>query len=425
MSVYREAEARCELRSFLDRHALLDIVRPLVGGTAEQVDLYHRFDSHAEKAEIQAYLRREILRSVRTEADVRAAQAGLLLDGGIDPQLLTQELAKAKTTADKIAVVRQFLALSPSALALKVRLLALLEEAGQKDEARRLAATLRSDPGADAAVRQAVGEFLLRSGDGADGARAFSEIVEFAPFDPWGRRRLGDLYRANRLYQEAYGEYQLLGWLLPQDDSVPLLLAGAAAGVGRSDEALRLCSRVAESVGARGGERGPAAWARSLYALLFARLRLQTQDAAQRAKLAERGRSDGVRGYAGKLLIAAAWRHPDAGVQLHLLPQGQPQVEEKKGKKRVDSDSSERASIQAGAIGLEAQRYERTLTGPLGISVRKTGATTGPIDAELVVLKDAGEPTESVRRLEVRFSGDPESRSFVYDGGELKESPSR
>ncbi|HNN92332.1 MAG TPA: AgmX/PglI C-terminal domain-containing protein, partial [Pseudomonadota bacterium] len=72
MNVWREAESRCELRSWLDRRALLDLMRPSVGNTSQQVDLYHRFESHEQQAEIQAYLRREILRAVRTEDDVRA-----------------------------------------------------------------------------------------------------------------------------------------------------------------------------------------------------------------------------------------------------------------------------------------------------------------------------------------------------------------
>lgn len=94
----------------------------------------------------------------------------------------------------------------------------MLEQVGKKDEARRLIETLRSDPGADAAVRQAVGEFLMRSSEGAEAARAFSEIVEFAPYDPWGRRRLGNLYLAHGFFDAAYREFQVLGWLVPQGD---------------------------------------------------------------------------------------------------------------------------------------------------------------------------------------------------------------
>lgn len=426
MTVWREAEARCELRSWLDRHALLDLMRPAVGRTAEQVDLYHRFEGHSQQGEVQAYLRREILRAVRTEADIRAAQTGLLLDGGIDPVLLEQALAKAKSVEQKLAVVRQFLALSPSALALKLRLLGLLEQAGQKEEARRLVETLRSDPGADAAVRQAVGEFLTRAGDGADGARAFSEIVEFAPFDPWGRRRLGDLYRASQLFDAAYREYQVLAWLVPQDDSVALSLASAAAGMGRSDEALRLCSRIAEAVGARSGDRGAAAWARALYSVLFARLRLATKDPSLLAKLGERGRSDGLAGYAGKLLFAATWPHPDAAVQLFVAPPGSELLPKKGGKgaaKDAALEDGERASTQAGVIGLEAQRYERAPAGTWRLSVRKTGITSGPLEVEVLVLANAGEPEQKVLRLSARFDGAPGVRRYTYEGSSLKELP--
>lgn len=411
MNVWNEAESRCELRSWLDRRALLDLMRPAVGRTPQQVDLYHRFESHEQQAEIQAYLRREILRAVRTEEDVRAAQQGLSLDGGIDPALLAQELNKAKSVTDKLDVVRRFLSLSPMALSLKLKLLALLEEAGQKDEARRLVDSLRSDPGADASVRQAIGEFLMRAGDGADGARAFSEIVEFAPFDPWGRRRLGDLYRASRLFEAAYREYQTLGWLTPQDDTVLLLLAGAASGTGRSDEALRLSARVAEAVGARSGEKGPAAWARAQYATLYARLRAQAaeqKDPRLAAQLLSRGRSDGVAGYAGKLLIAVGWTHPDAGVQLYLAPPS------------LTKGDGDRAALQGGDVGIEGQRLDRIEAGPWRLTVRKTGTTSGPVTIELLILQNAGEASELVRRKLVEFPATADSKTFTFSDGDLR-----
>ena len=39
-------------------------------------------------------------------------------------------------------------------------------------------------------------------------------------------------------------------------------------------------------------------------------------------QLKVRGRSDGLAGYAGKLLIAVTWSHPDAQLQLQLQPPG-------------------------------------------------------------------------------------------------------
>lgn len=412
IQVFTEAEQRCELRSWLDRRALLDLMRPSVGTTANQVDLYHRFESHEQQAEIQAYLRREILRSVRTEADVRAAQYGLMLDGGVDRTLLNQELDKAKTVEAKIVVVRQFLALSPGALSLQVMLLGFLESAGKKDEARRLIEGLRSDPGADAAVRQAIGEFLLRQGDGADGARAFSEIVEFAPFDPWGRKRLGDLFLSSQLFEAAYREYQTLGWLSPQDDGVLLMLASAAAGMGRSDEALRLCARVAESVGAKTGAKGPPAWARALYVTTFARVYLKAQESGDKALVAAltaRGQSDGLAGFSGKLTFAALSTHPDAGIQLSIAAPG------------ADKGAGERASMQAAQLGLEAQRIDTVEPGTWRLTLNKTSWTSGPVKVEVVAALDAGSTSARYQRLLVTLPAEAKEHHVRFAGGTLQQ----
>src|SRR5204863_7653192 len=115
------------------------------------------------------------------------------------------------------------------------------------DEARRLADEVRAAPSADAQARTAVGELLSRLGDEPAARRAFSEIVEFAPRDPVARRRLGDIYRAHGWWAEALRQYETLATLLPGDVSVLLLQAAAAAGAARTDEALRLEQRVADT----------------------------------------------------------------------------------------------------------------------------------------------------------------------------------
>ncbi len=424
MTVFKEAEARCELKTWLDRRALIDILRVHVGATAQQVDLYHRFNDSEHAQEVQSHLRREILRAVRTEADIRAAQSGLALDGGVDQELLAQELKKAKTIDDQLAVVRRFLALLPDSLSLKLKLLALVEEASAGKglspagkqalfaEANRLIESLRIDPGADAAVRQAVGEYLIRRGEGAEGARALSEIVEFAPFDPWGRRRLGDLYRAHGFFDSAYREYQGLSWLLPQDEGVMLLLADAAAALGRTDEALRLTSRVAEAVGAQKSQKGAPAWARALYAVRLARLISETGKKGDQNLLGQlrvRGRSDGIVGYAGKLLIAVTWSHPDAKLELQITPPGR-------------GNEPQRAGILGGEVGIEAQRYDRTDPGEWRIRVIKPGgdASAGEYQGELTVLQGAGTAEELVLRQPLLLSAaNGATREFVLRGKEL------
>ena len=53
------------------------MLRVHVGATAQQVDLYHRFDDSENAHEI-SHICDEILRAVRTEADIRAAKAAWL-----------------------------------------------------------------------------------------------------------------------------------------------------------------------------------------------------------------------------------------------------------------------------------------------------------------------------------------------------------
>ena len=130
-----------------------------------------------------------------------------------------------------------------------------------------------------------------------------------------------------------------------------LLLADAAVGVRRTDEALRLTSRVAESVGAQKTQKGAPAWARALYAVRMARL----VDGARR-----KGRSgtcsgsssswtnDGISSYAGQMLVAVTWSHPDAKLQLRYPP----------GKGVFQG-----ASVSGGEVGIEAQRYPQTQPG--------------------------------------------------------------
>jgi tetratricopeptide (TPR) repeat protein len=405
MAVWRQAGRSCELRTWLDRRSLLDILRPHAGATAQQFDLYHRFDGQAD---VQGYLRREILRAVRTADDVRAIRGGLALDGGVSGELLDEQIAKARSAEARVRVVRQFLALAPEGIALRLRLLALLEEAHQIAEADRVAWSLRGDPAADVQARQAVGEYFARRKDPGEAARAFSEIVEFAPFDPWARRRLGDLYRAAGRFEDAYREYGTLGWLVPGDGAV-LLLADAAAGAGRTDEALRLQERVAETVEAKEGAGGETStWARYWISVRLAALRADARarkDDAQLERLAARGRSDGLLTFAGETLVAVTWSHPDARLELHVASPG--------------DKLPQRAPVQGGAVGIEALRLARQSPGEYRIAIRRAVSTADRLrsfDGELWLLWDEAGVTERLTRLPIRFAPGISELDFVVRG---------
>ncbi len=409
MAVWRQAERACELKTWLDRRALLDLLRPHVGRTLYQIDLFHRFP---RAPDVQAYLKREILRAVRSADDVRAIRGGLSLDGGVSAELLEQQLKRAPDAVARIKVLRQFLALSPDGIALRVRLLELLEEAGQKEEASRVAYSLGGDPAADVTTRQRVGEFFARRGDASEAARAWSEIVEFAPFDPWARRRLGDLYGAHDRFEDAYREYSTLAWLLPNDSSVLLLLARAAAGAGRIDEALRLEDRLAETVEAGAGGHEVAAWAQAWHELRLAALRdgaRRASDVALTARLAARSRESGVlsTGGAGRVLVGLTWAHPDARLQLELTAPG--------------DQLARRAPVLGGAVGIEAVRLARLVPGAYRLAVRRPGAaeTVRAFDATLWVLWDEGEASEKLTRIPVHLASGMHGVELTLNAREL------
>lgn len=357
--VWRGALACGEIQLDTDARALLLLMLRTLYTTPLRVDLYLRMKN--ELPWVRAFLRREILRRVRTLDDVRAVRGGLALDGGLDRELLQKMLKKAKQDTDKISVVRKFLALSPESLSLRVMLLHLLERAKQLPEAERIAWRLRADPGADAGVRQQVGEFFLRRGDTAEARRSFSELVEFAPFDPWARRRLGNLLMAQaaasrtkdakawtrRLYSDAYREYETLAWLLPGNSSVLLLMANAAAGMQRLDWALRLQQRVSEAAEVGGSSNGVAAWARLLTSVRLARMRLAAgADKALRARIHARGRRAGIFTWSRELSILLTWSHPDARLQLWLQFPGQ--------------EHPARVALRGDSVGVEGIRLTRT-----------------------------------------------------------------
>jgi len=364
MAVWRDAERACELKSWLDKKALADLLRVHVGRTRQQVDLYHRFDG---KPDVQAHLRREILSHVRTAADLAALRAGLSLDGGLAADLLEAQLKKASDDVARINLVKQYLAFAPDGIALRVRLLDFLSSAatgkgGNPDrwakEALHVADGLRSDPAADLRARQAVGEALSRFAPD-EGLRAFGEIVEFAPFDPTARRTLGDLYLAYNHPEEASREYAALAWLTPGDATALLRLARAEAAAGRVDEALRLEERVAEATAGRSAGRDPSSWARATHALRLARLRAEARDkkdAALAAGLAARARSSGLYTYATPLFAAVTSMHPDRPLELSLVGPG--------------DTVPRRAEVQGADVGLEAARLARPPKGPLKLQIR-------------------------------------------------------
>ena len=320
VSVYNQAIRTCEAPAWRDRRALLGLMLGRAGSVQGMIGLYRNMSSWSARR----YLRRAILRRVRTPEDLRAVRDAFGVSSAVDWSLVEQVLGRARSEAARIRVLRQLIEDNPGSFELKLRLLAALEGADRDAQARRLAHQLRGDPMADAGVRTAVGEMYLRMGDEVEARRVFSEIVEFSPHDALARRRLGDLYRAHGWFEDAYRQYQTLALIRPDDRAVSLLLAQAAAGAGRVDEALRLEQGLMETA-EPGASRGLARVALLWSSVRLAKLRQTARAASDEERLRSLGarmRRGGVLREAGAMRVSLTWSHPDAGLSLWVAHPG-------------------------------------------------------------------------------------------------------
>lgn len=398
--LYREAGQRCEVPRWRDRQAFFELVLARAGSIERMLDAWSAFGR-------EDYLRRAILRRVRTPDDLRRVRGAF--GGRADDALIAQVLGRAGEGEGKIRALRQLVRQMPFRLELKKQLLEELEAQGKIAEAKRLAHDLRSDPLTDAGIRTAIGEMYLRLEDETEARRVFGEIVEFAPEDAFARRRLGDLYRAHGWYEDAYRQYLTLAALTPDDPTVSLLLAQAAAGAGRIDEALRLEQGViaaSDPSGTAGLGRVALLWSSVRYAELKQAAR-DANDAEKLAALEQRLRRSGVLREASGLRATLVWSHPDAGLALWAshprLPITRPQD-------------------LAPELGLESFDVPEPEEGTYRLEVRRRGEFRTATDAKLVVVFGEGTAEERVRIVPLRFEpGKDVQHAFTVVGTELSE----
>ena len=410
LSVWRGATDQCELGNWRARRTLLNMMLRHVGGVQQQIQLYRALGPGSPVA---SYLVRAILRNVRTPRDVQAVRVGLGLEVPVDWGYFSNLWHRNSSPRARLTLVRRWLQAMPKEMDLRLRLLSLLEELGELAEARRVAEELRADPLADAKVRTAVGEFWLRQEDEPQARRVFSEIVEYSPLDPWARRRLGDLYRAHGWHDDAYREYRTLARLRPDDPSVMLVLARAAAGAGRVDEALRLEQRLSESV-APDVFQGVSAFARLWTSVRLTRLKATTEDPEMQGDIARRERASGALRDPPALLVAMTWGHPDDGPQLWLRYPSTP-----------EEDDLERVPLVGPQFGIEAVRIREREDGEYLFEVRRLDRDQiRDTEADLLVVVAPGTDDEQIIQQEIRLTREERTLRFrLNDAGTLDSIP--
>lgn len=391
MDVWREAKKKCEVRTMQEKRALARVILSAVRGIAPRCSLVKSLKGQPAVA---SYIRSKILAQVNSPAQVKMVMEHCDAASLMGPDELLKVLEKAKSADAKILAVKELIALYPFDLDLKLKLLDMLEDEGSQErlaEAMRLARELRHAPYANERIRTRVGEFYMRHDMEAEARRCFSEIVEFSPFAPSARRRLGDIYRNYGWHEDAYRQYETLQAMIPEDESVLVLMAEAAASAGRTDEALRLAERVSQS---DAGSGSAAHMARLFNLVRLASLRVKARAEGDEAKLGElmkRSRRAGVLRDTEELRVLFLWEHPDVRVKLFVQYEG---------------SEVERASLVAPHFGCEAFSEKESSGEVLVQVVRDKSSVVKETAGRLFVLWHEGTDKERIEVVDVVLKGE-------------------
>ncbi len=267
IGTYERAYATCEISDWRAEAALLFLIQARVKtpGEAEQLLVYFAWAPEKAKFVGQAILRRAV------DAELAAAVHRVLFGSRVQWADVDNKLAELPTAELRLAKLREILVVAPEDPQGQLRLVRLLADLGQRDEAIAVGRRLRDSGFMSPALALTLGDVLARAGAADDALRTYSEIVEFDPEGSSSRRLLGDVLLRNGWYDAAYKQYETLTELAAQDPIAKLRLAVAAAGAGRVDEALRLERQIASAEGTP-GPTDPRRFARLLSALQMARL---------------------------------------------------------------------------------------------------------------------------------------------------------
>lgn len=251
--VYLEAKRACELPTWSAKRAMLEIVLGELLGLP-RVELAQELEVAGE-SDAAAFLRQEALKRARDPNEVKQIRASLLR-GEIYPSKVFEKAYLATTSDDqKLAVLRRFLGLAPHDVRLRRQLIRVLESKGDKEVLRQQAASLRRDPYADATLLADCASALRRAGDEAEARRAFAEIVERAPSDPWARAYAADRLRNEGWFDTAAAVIAPLERQLAGEPAVTMRTALANEGAGRVDVAARILAGLTQSGGRSERER--------------------------------------------------------------------------------------------------------------------------------------------------------------------------
>jgi tetratricopeptide (TPR) repeat protein len=308
---------------------------------------------------------------------------------------LAQALEKAKSPEDALTICRKFLRLAPHNSYARLRQLALLEALGKKEQVVSAVRAFRAESVVDAGHMAEGASALRRLGYDQEGRRAFGELIERAPKDPWTLALVGDRLRAEGLFDEASAAYDSLARLLPQEAGVTLRRALAHAGAGRIDVASRLLDRVAQT-GGRQDEGRLADLATITEATLLVAAR-GTDSPEAEAEIVRRLLRTPLPDASALVLVQSA--PSQEPVELSLL-------------REAGETLAQSAEIDARSLGLVAARVERGERGRIRLSLRrgKIPGPSHPVEAIVSVLAlgpPGSLPSLTTKTVMVGATGEP------------------
>jgi tetratricopeptide (TPR) repeat protein len=286
INIYMNALNSCELPTWTDRRKVLEGLIDREKSIEYRINFGKALRAHGF-TDAATHVEHSTLDRLGNLEELESARRLMLSDEPNVDALLVARLKKANTDDARLQTVREALRLAPHSPLGRRLLLLLLEELHRIPELLRTADEIRQDPFADAGLITSAAAALRRLGEERSSRRAFAELFERAPFDPWVLAFAGDHLRHAGLYDEAVLAYESLSAQQPNDTSNFLRLGLAQANAGRVDIASRLLER-ASQVGGRGDDERLNALSAYVKAVILAEARDQAKLPKERDELTRR-----------------------------------------------------------------------------------------------------------------------------------------
>ncbi|WAS90343.1 VIT domain-containing protein [Nannocystis punicea] len=397
LNAYEAAAGSCEIGGWKDQRVFLQLLHERA---ATEADIGLLLGHFAGEPDARNYLARGLLRRLVDQGLIGAVERAMF-GAGVDWNDLDRQLqlvVGADAPTRKLQLVQAALQRSPGDPQGERRLIQLLSEQGKLEEALARGRTLREQGLMTPVLAQQIGEVFVAHEQVDEAQRIFSEIVEFDADNPQSRALLGDIFLRHGWFERAYRQYEDLVAIRPDDPTASIRLARAAAGAGRTDEALRILRQVAAGEG-RPGADDPRRFARLHAAVLLARLL-----AAPDAKIPEAS----VARELGRLQLfagASSWTFlvwDDLGVRLALT---------------ADPSAPLAGDVaDAGVTGLFAVQLPAGGGPPL--QVRHQGYTLGrPVSYERITVHFDGKAFKVERESGRIAAGDAAAAAVAAAGG--------